>query len=195
MSLQDREPLLATLQKTIIYIQGNLKRDKSSSSRGCNNTWILLCKVCNAAFTQPITLSSSHLDQQQNHWHHQAWKNKTVLRAWLEHIFSSLYCPSLQRAGLSVHTLVATVSRGGSGWEKDTAKAPRSSVHALQDGHAAVITGATLQWWLLLHAACCGVESERFVCAFPILVSAAQDVNLPSTHRQATALLESRRKD
>lgn len=76
MSLQDREPLLATLQKTIIYIQGNLKRDKSSSSRGCNDIWILLCKVCNAAFTQPITLSSSHLDQQQNHWHHQAWKKK-----------------------------------------------------------------------------------------------------------------------
>lgn len=195
MSLQDREPLLATLQKTIIYIQGNLKRDKSSSSRGCNDIWILLCKVCNAAFTQPITLSSSHLDQQQNHWHHQAWKKKTVLRAWLEHIFSSLYCPSPQRAGLSVHTLVATVSRGGSGWEKDAAKAPRSSIHALQDGHAAVITGATLQRWLLLHAARCGVKSERFVCAFPILVSTAQDVNLPSTHCQATALLESRRKD
>lgn len=122
-------------------------------------------------------------------------KKKTVLRAWLEHIFSSLYCPSPQRAGLSVHTLVATVSRGGSGWEKDAAKAPRSSIHALQDGHAAVITGATLQRWLLLHAARCGVKSERFVCAFPILVSTAQDVNLPSTHCQATALLESRRKD
>lgn len=117
-----------------------------------------------------------------------------MLRAWLEHIFSSLYCPSPQRAELSVHTLVATVSRGGSGWEKDAAKTPRSSVHALQDGHAAMITGAALQRWLLLHAARCGVKSECFVRAFPVLISAAQDVNLPSAHRQATALLESRRK-
>lgn len=28
MSLQDSEPLLATLQKTIIYIQGNLKKSQ-----------------------------------------------------------------------------------------------------------------------------------------------------------------------
>lgn len=89
---------------------------------------------------------------------------------------------------------VATVSRGGSGWEVDAAGAPWSSVHALQDGHAAVITGTALQRRLLLHAPRRRVESERFVRAFPILVSATQDVNLPSTHRQATALLESRRK-
>lgn len=89
---------------------------------------------------------------------------------------------------------VATVSREGSGWEVDAIGAPWSSVHALQDGHAAVITGAALQRRLLLHAPRYRVESERFVRTFPVLVSATQDVNLPSAHRQATALLESRGK-
>lgn len=89
---------------------------------------------------------------------------------------------------------VATVPRESSGWEVDAVGAPWSSVHALQDGHAAMITGAALQRRLLFHVPRHRVESERFVRAFPVLVSATQDVDLPSTHRQATALLESRRK-
>lgn len=76
----------------------------------------------------------------------------------------------------------------------DAVGAPWSSVHALQDGHTAVITGAALQRRLLLHSPRHRVESEGFVRAFPVLISATQDVNLPSTHRQATALLESRRR-
>lgn len=76
----------------------------------------------------------------------------------------------------------------------DAAGAPRSSVRALQDGHAAVVAGAALQRRLLLHVPRRRVESERSVRAFPVLVSATQDVDLPSAHRQATGLLEGRRK-
>lgn len=63
----------ASFQLEPFYNSGKPKRSQKSAVPGVAT---LLGKVCSAPFTQPSTLSSPHLDQHQNHWHHQTWKKK-----------------------------------------------------------------------------------------------------------------------
>lgn len=65
----------------------------------------------------------------------------------------------------------------------------QSSAQALDDGDTAMRAGAALQRWLRLHQPAARIKGEDTIGAFPVFVPPTKDVDLPITHRHATALL------